>query len=507
MVLLIVTASAAQALPVRIAIGSGSGIPGGAVSITVAIDPVDQTLVGGGNDIEFSPLTPIRIRPDGTLDCTASPTLAPILPPTFTCLSPPPGPCTRLRALIFRPVDGGPLTAGAFYSCVFLIDSSAAAGQSYDLRMLAPRATGPAGRALAADGFSGAITVVAPTPTVAPTATVTASHTLVPTATPTASPSTTPTASATGTVTRTRTVTRTATPTLTPRTPFPTATRTATPAVLLHGGAAVAAPGTDALLTVDVADRTDRVSGMTLDLLLPAAVFDVRDVASGCTLAARLTAHALSASPVGDPPTSPDLRRLRLVVSEQTVPPHLLGDGPLLTCVAPLRSEAAPGVYPLTLDRLFAADVDGNLLLGVRAVSGSLTVDQAAPSATPSASPTVTATATAPPPTRTATQSPVPPSATPPASPTVPPNPTPTSTPPTNPTANAGCTGDCNGDGAIAIDELVLAIGIANGSTPIGGCPAIDENGDGVITIDEIVAAVRGALNGCPRRSVSAPPR
>ena len=119
-VLLIATASAAHALPVRVAIGSGHGTPGGAVSIEVAIDPVDQLVIGGGNDIEYSPLTPIRVRPDGTLDCAPSPAVLPILPPTFTCLSAPPGPCTRMRALLFRPVNGGALTAGGFYSCVFL---------------------------------------------------------------------------------------------------------------------------------------------------------------------------------------------------------------------------------------------------------------------------------------------------------------------------------------------------------------------------------------------------
>ena len=503
-VLLMATASAAAAAPVQLAVGSGRGTPGGAVTIRVDVDPADQTAIGAGNDIEYSPLTPIRVRPDGGLDCAANPALSPILPPTFSCLSPPPGPCTRMRALIFRPIGGGQLSAGEFYACTFLIDPTASPGTSYPLRILAPRATGAAGRVVAASGTSGAIEVVAPTPT------FTASPTLVPTATPTASPSTTPTASATGTITRTRTATRTSTPTLTPRTPFPTATATATPAVVLHGSDAVAAPGMTARLTIDVTDRTERVSGVTLDLLLPFAVTDSREVAPNCTLAPRLTAHALSAAPVGDPPVAPELRRLRLVVSEQTVPAQVLGDGPLLTCVAPLRDDAPPGVYPLTLDRLFAADVDGNLLLGVRGVSGALTVDLAAPSPTPSASPSAppTATHTRPPATRTASPSPAPPSATPPATPTASPSPVP---PPTSPlpsaTASAPCTGDCDGDGAVAIDELVLAIGIANGTSPIAGCAALDENHDGDITIDEIVAAVAAALNGCAGSAGGPPAR
>lgn len=516
LVLLIATASAAAAAPVEIAIGSGRGTPGGAVTIDVRIDPADQTAIGGGNDIELTPSTPIRVRPDGGLDCVAGPALAPILPPSFTCVSQSGGTCTRLRALIFRPVGGGALPAGLFYSCTFLIAPAATPGNSYPLRLLAPRATGVVGRALAVAGSSGAIDVVAPT------ATATASPTPVPSDTPTATPSvtatasSTPTMTATGTVTRTRTVTRTPTRTSTPRTPLPTATPTATPAVLLRGADAVAAPGADAVIRVTVADRTERVSGLTLDLLLPVAVFDVRAVAPGCALDPRVPAHALSASPVGDPPTPPDLRRLRLVVSEQTVPAQVLGDGPLLTCVAPLRPDAPPGSYPLALDRLFAADRDGNLLLGVRAVPGTLTVDVDAPSATPTAratatrtaapSATRTATATSRPPTVTASSTPtvsaaptVATSAPPSATETAPPSPTPSVTPPAPPSPSplARCAGDCDGDGAVGIDELVLAIGIASGATPLEACPAIDGNGDGAITIDEIVTAVSAALVAC----------
>jgi hypothetical protein len=500
LVLLLAMASTAAAAPVQIAIGSGRGTPGDAVTVDVHIDPADQIAIGGVNDIEYGPSTPIRLRPDGGLDCTANPALAPILPPTFSCVSAPGAPCTRMRALIFRPIGGGALPAGLFYRCTFVIAPDAVPGSSQPLRILAARATSAIGRILATAGTSGAIEVVVPTATATPSQTPVPTDTPTPTPTATLTPSATATVTATGTITRTRTVTRTATRTLTPRTPFPTATPTATPAVVLRGADAVIAPGGSARLSIAIEDRTDRVSGVTLDLLLPFAVVDPREVAPGCALDPRLTAHALSAAPVGDPPTAPELRRLRLVVSEQTVPAQLLGDGPLLTCVAPLRAEAPPGRYALTLDRLFAADVDGTLLLGVRAVSGTLTVDADAPPPTATASPTASRTAL-PSATRTASAT-VRPSATASATAfataTISPSVTPseTATPPDTPSPSpvAHCAGDCDGDGTVTIAELISAIGIANGSAPLSACAALDANGDGSVSIDEIVDAVVAAL-------------
>lgn len=491
-VLLSAAAAAVDAAPVQLAIGSGSGTPGGAVRIEVTVDPDGQVVIGAGNDIELDPSLAVRLRGDGSFDCAANPALQPLLPPAFTCLSGPPAACARLRALVFRPSGGMPLPAGPLYSCTIDVAAGAVPGASLPLRIRAPRATGAVGRVLDATGASGAIAVLVPTPTetLAPTASAT------PSATPTATPSSTP--SITPTRTRTRTASRTATPTRTPLTPYPTPTRTptasptATPAVALRLADAAAAPGGEVVLAIDLTDRTDRVSGVTLDLLLPFALVDARDVVPGCRLAPRLDGHALSAAAVGDPPTAPDLRRLRLVVSEQTVPPQVLGDGPLLTCTASLRAEAPLGIVPLALDRLFAGDVDGTLLLGVRAVSGLLTVDAAAPSATASLTATAVPSVTSRP------------SATPTARPTPPPTatvtPTPSATPsaaPPSATPAADCPGDCDGDGAVAIDELVRAVGIASGSAPTSSCAPLDADGDGAVTIAEIVAAVGGALGGC----------
>jgi len=60
------------------------------------------------------------------------------------------------------------------------------------------------------------------------------------------------------------------------------------------------------------------------------------------------------------------------------------------------------------------------------------------------------------------------------------------------------CPGDCNGDGAVSINELVLAVNISLDASPLSACRAIDRNQSGTVTIDELVAAVSNAANGCP---------
>ena len=102
--------------------------------------------------------------------------------------------------------------------------------------------------------------------------------------------------------------------------------------------------------------------------------------------------------------------------------------------------------------------------------------------------------------TPTATASPVPPTGT--ASPTATPSPTGT-TPPTStatPTVTprpASCAGDCDGDGAVAINELVTAVGIALGGQPIAACASADQDGNGQVAINELIAAVNHALGAC----------
>jgi phosphohistidine phosphatase SixA len=59
------------------------------------------------------------------------------------------------------------------------------------------------------------------------------------------------------------------------------------------------------------------------------------------------------------------------------------------------------------------------------------------------------------------------------------------------------CPGDCNLDSEVAINELVLGVGIALGQNQLSQCPAFDRGGDGEVTIDDLLAGVSAALNGC----------
>lgn len=62
------------------------------------------------------------------------------------------------------------------------------------------------------------------------------------------------------------------------------------------------------------------------------------------------------------------------------------------------------------------------------------------------------------------------------------------------PAAAQPCVGDCNGDGAVAINELVLAVAIAVGAAPLEQCPSI---GPAPVGIDRVIASVNGALCAC----------
>lgn len=64
--------------------------------------------------------------------------------------------------------------------------------------------------------------------------------------------------------------------------------------------------------------------------------------------------------------------------------------------------------------------------------------------------------------------------------------------------APADCPGDCNGDGNVDVSEVVTAVNVLLGWTPVDLCRAADRNGDGEVTVDEIVQAVNAVLTGCP---------
>ena len=59
------------------------------------------------------------------------------------------------------------------------------------------------------------------------------------------------------------------------------------------------------------------------------------------------------------------------------------------------------------------------------------------------------------------------------------------------------CAGDCDDDGAVSINDVIVAVNIALGRQPLAQCDAADVNGDGSLTINELIGAVRSALDGC----------
>jgi hypothetical protein len=63
-------------------------------------------------------------------------------------------------------------------------------------------------------------------------------------------------------------------------------------------------------------------------------------------------------------------------------------------------------------------------------------------------------------------------------------------------TAPRPCIGDCDANGAVTVDELVIAVSSALSGGAIG-CDSVDTNGDSQVTVDEIVTAVDKALRGC----------
>ena len=381
-----------------------------------------------------------------------------------------------------------------------------------------------------------------PTPTVTGTATATGSATITVTRTPSATGTITETGTITATPTETSTpgdtgtATHTGTPTDTPTRPHtptdtPTASPTETPSAAIRvaaiGGSA--RPGSAAGIRFDLADEEGKVFDLEFDLLIDVPVFDVFQITNRCRTDPTLTTHQLSLTLAFDPFVPVGKRRFRFVLINPPGTLNQLRAGPLVVCSLPVAATAPLGPSELTVDRVLPGDHDGNYIPGALAVNGVLLIDPNAPlptatgtstrtptaSATPTASVTrtatptitptvtrtVTATATATPLlTDTPTASPSPtPSATPSPtitptdspSPTIPPSPTPTRT-------AVPCVGDCDGSLTVSINELILAVNISNGSTPLSACPAADRNQSGTVTIDELIAAVNSALNECP---------
>lgn len=77
------------------------------------------------------------------------------------------------------------------------------------------------------------------------------------------------------------------------------------------------------------------------------------------------------------------------------------------------------------------------------------------------------------------------------ASPTLTAVPTPTILP-------GACHGDCNGNGAVAINEVILAVNIALGEAAVEVCSLADDNDNDQVSINELIDAVNRMLYGCP---------
>ena len=65
-------------------------------------------------------------------------------------------------------------------------------------------------------------------------------------------------------------------------------------------------------------------------------------------------------------------------------------------------------------------------------------------------------------------------------------------------TPGGPCAGDCNSDGTVAVNELVLGVSVALGTSGTDVCVAMDGNTDGQVAISELIAAVASLLDGCP---------
>jgi hypothetical protein len=66
-----------------------------------------------------------------------------------------------------------------------------------------------------------------------------------------------------------------------------------------------------------------------------------------------------------------------------------------------------------------------------------------------------------------------------------------------SPARGAVCPGDCDANEQVQINELVVCVSIALGTTPLATCSPCDVDGSGMVTINELVAAVNAALVGC----------
>ncbi len=59
------------------------------------------------------------------------------------------------------------------------------------------------------------------------------------------------------------------------------------------------------------------------------------------------------------------------------------------------------------------------------------------------------------------------------------------------------CVGDCNADQSVGINELIMGVNIALGSTELSACPDFDADDSGTVEVSELIQAVNNALGSC----------
>ena len=64
-------------------------------------------------------------------------------------------------------------------------------------------------------------------------------------------------------------------------------------------------------------------------------------------------------------------------------------------------------------------------------------------------------------------------------------------------TCRCACGGDCNGDAVVEVGELTTLVDIALEHDDLASCEAGDLDGDGTLRVEEIVSAVGNAEGEC----------
>ena len=65
------------------------------------------------------------------------------------------------------------------------------------------------------------------------------------------------------------------------------------------------------------------------------------------------------------------------------------------------------------------------------------------------------------------------------------------------PALRVACPGDCSGDLKVTVDELIVGVNIALGTTNPQVCSAMDRGGNGAVEVDELITAINATLDGC----------